>query len=541
MLVLLCRARRPLKVTELIDGIAVQLDPPKYNPRRRLKDTRALQQLCPGFIEVDTDHRKVSIVRLAHFSIREYLESERIMQHEDVSIFQVRPADADTEVARICLTVLLEPRVPVTSDDTREQGNYDLALYAAQHWPDHFREGRQNSNVELDVLRLFTDVEGKLENWIGIWNVDEAYPRAYESIEWKFESVVAPSIYYASLLGLYSIVAILLDSSILSARLTAARDASQEATDQPPRWGADINEESGCYSSALTAASARGDEKLVQLLIDHGAQVNNNDSVGRGCAIRVAAGYGHEGVILLLLKHGAKVNNVNRYSYRTVLQAAVEHGNERIVRLLLDKGAIVDEKGGDFYGGPLQAACGRGHIGLVKLLIDRGCDISKGCGDDGSALYEAAVSGHENVVQLLINNGADTNTRGGSYGSAIGAAAARGYLRILKLLVENGASVEGSLRYSSPLQFASAEGRMDIVAFLIGQAADVNRLLEHNRTALYYAAEHGHGVIVKLLLDSGADTTGHSAHSALECAAARGHKEIVQRLLREGVDANAGE
>ncbi|RYP57562.1 hypothetical protein DL770_010640 [Monosporascus sp. CRB-9-2] len=73
MLVLLCGAKRPLTVSELIDGIAVEInDTPSFNVKRRLKDANAIQQVCPGFIESAADPETQSVtVRIAHFSVQE--------------------------------------------------------------------------------------------------------------------------------------------------------------------------------------------------------------------------------------------------------------------------------------------------------------------------------------------------------------------------------------------------------------------------------------------------------------------------------------
>lgn len=77
---LLCCSKRLLTVPELIDGIAVELgDLPKFNPKRKLKNVDVIHQVCPGLIEVDVNTRDdQATVRIAHFSVQEYLESERI-------------------------------------------------------------------------------------------------------------------------------------------------------------------------------------------------------------------------------------------------------------------------------------------------------------------------------------------------------------------------------------------------------------------------------------------------------------------------------
>jgi hypothetical protein len=152
ILTLLCCAKRPLTVPELIDGTAVELgDIPRLNPEGRLLGEDAIRSVCPGLIEVDARlHDEVSIVRIAHFSVQEYLESERIIQHEAVT-FSVKRPEAHAEIASICLTYLLESELSRNSLES-----YPLALYAAKTWHGHFRDGHKDKHhVSHQAHRLF--------------------------------------------------------------------------------------------------------------------------------------------------------------------------------------------------------------------------------------------------------------------------------------------------------------------------------------------------------------------------------------------------
>ena len=57
----------------------------------------------------------------------------------------------------------------------------------------------------------------------------------------------------------------------------------------------------------LIGAAAHGHERVVELLIRRGAELNLQDSVG-GTALIAAASGGHERVVDLLLRHGAEIN-----------------------------------------------------------------------------------------------------------------------------------------------------------------------------------------------------------------------------------------
>lgn len=56
LLALLCCAKRPLPVAEVIEGIAVELgDKPRLNSDARLFDQDEVRRLSPGLLELDED------------------------------------------------------------------------------------------------------------------------------------------------------------------------------------------------------------------------------------------------------------------------------------------------------------------------------------------------------------------------------------------------------------------------------------------------------------------------------------------------------
>jgi ankyrin repeat protein len=517
VLTLLCCAKRPLTVPELIDGVAVELgDVLKFNSKRRLQNVDAIHEVCPGFIEIDMQlESDQATVRIAHFSVQEYLESPQ----RSGKAFSVRGLEAHAEIASICLTYLLEPALSTSSEPAEE---LPLAVYAAKHWHEHYHKGDATLyGVELQALRLFRDAGGKLTNWLRIWDVD-TYSERYTE---KMPSAV----YYASLLGLSSVVSKLL---------------SEESFDRldggpiPPNVSDLVNVRTGSHGFAITAAAYTGHEAVVRLLLDEGADVNVQ---GRyfGTALQAASLIGHEVIVRLLLDRGADVN-VQGGLYGTALQAASLIGHEVIVRLLLDRGADINIQGGE-YGTALQAALVEGHEAVVRLLLDKGADINVQGGYFGTALQAASYRGHEVIVRLLLDRGADVNVQGGEYGTALQAASYEGYEAVVRLLLDKGAdiNVQGG-RYGTALLAALVEGDEAIVRLLLDRGADVNIQGGYFGTALQAASYRGHEVVVRLLLDKGADVNvqGGEYKTALQAASYRGHEVIVRLLLDKGADIN---
>ncbi|KAK4072975.1 uncharacterized protein Triagg1_5652 [Trichoderma aggressivum f. europaeum] len=234
----------------------------------------------------------------------------------------------------------------------------------------------------------------------------------------------------------------------------------------------DVNLQAGKYGNALQAASLHGHVEMMQLLLDHGAQVNAQGGY-YGTALNAACQtlFSDHAVpaARLLLEHGADVN-IGGGEYGTALQAACAR-NPSITQLLLDHGADVNARGGR-YGTALQAACVCSPT-TVQLLLDRGADVNAEGGEYGTALQAACVD-NPSIVQLLLDHGADVNAKGGQYGTALQAACARNP-PIVQLLLDRGASVnaEGG-EYGTALQAALEYCDLDLVQLLVDRGADVN-------------------------------------------------------------------
>jgi|GEM_PF-2365874 len=126
--------------------------------------------------------------------------------------------------------------------------------------------------------------------------------------------------------------------------------------------------------TALITASVRGHLDTVQVLLEHGADVNAQDNTG-STALILAACYGHADIVRALLDHGADPN-VHKEGSTTALMYACSYCSVDMVRMLLDKGADVNAKGsmGEFGGmqTALSIAKGFGYSEIVEILKEKG-------------------------------------------------------------------------------------------------------------------------------------------------------------------------
>src|SRR5271154_6457625 len=127
----IAHAKERLKVDVLLHVIAVCLEPKRTDVNESdLVDVELLLSSCAGLVIVNKEDR---VIRLVHFTTQDYLKT------------RFRSVDANTSIARICLTylsfdVFSDP--PETEDAFKDLMNkYALSVYAAVCWGDHAREG----------------------------------------------------------------------------------------------------------------------------------------------------------------------------------------------------------------------------------------------------------------------------------------------------------------------------------------------------------------------------------------------------------------
>ena len=486
ILTLLCFARRPLTVEELIDGVAVEIhNSIGLNRKRRLQNPNGIRDICGGFIGIDSDvdyttegHDEdgmTATVRIAHSSVQEYLESERI-RHQKAAMFSLASVMGHADIAQICLTYLLERGLSEPRLDESIFKDYPLARYAAMHWYYHYETTTKPApGLDDCILRLFQS-QDSFVTWIKIHDPDRnrGSPIYHNR---SLDSIPSP-VYYASLLGL--------DQTLHE--LIKNWQSNSDVSEQ-------INAQGGRHGNALQAASVGGHVQVVQMLLEKGADVNNPGG-----------------------------------TFGNALQAASSGGHIQVVQMLLDKGAIVNAKGG-FFGNALQIASYKGHTQVLQVLLHKGAHVNEQGGFSNNALQAASINGHIQVVQMLLDNGANVNAQGGKFGNALHTASFGGHVQVVQMLLDMGADVNAqSGKFGNALQIASYEGHIRVVQMLLDKGADVNARGGKFGNALHTASFRGHVQVVQVLLNQHADITAEELSSALQEAKAGGHSGVVQLL-----------
>ncbi|KFX91129.1 hypothetical protein O988_07900 [Pseudogymnoascus sp. VKM F-3808] len=149
--------------------------------------------------------------------------------------------------------------------------------------------------------------------------------------------------------------------------------------------------------------------ELKQLIEIEKRAIENNVGKGKikeGTALQLAAKKGNEQLLRLLLQAGANVNSGGGGYDGDALQMAASNGNEQVVQLLLDAGANAESEATDYSRSGLQVAANYGHEQVIQLLLDAGADVNSTGGHYGSALEGAVQHGHSDISQRLRPHGA---------------------------------------------------------------------------------------------------------------------------------------
>ncbi|KAM0714156.1 hypothetical protein Q7P37_009890 [Cladosporium fusiforme] len=398
----LAYAERPLTATEVcqVTGIVTGEDC-RFDEDEVLEDSNDILRICSSLVSIATAGRGsnesddddddvtydqsfndeqgpgagVMYVRLAHFSVKEYLVSTR----PSIDSYRLRGQESHDTLATCCLVYLLRFNGDEWQDPDCESV-FSFARYASRFWTQHARISGKCSDQQRDLsTEIFTQNSAAFLSWMRFFDIDRPWDRNPD-IRRTLAALPKP-LYVASHEGLAQAVGAILDT------------------------GGDVNAQGGEYDNALQAASYGGHEKVVQMLLAAGADVNAQGGY-YGNALQAASSEGHEKVVQVLLAAGADVNAQGGL-VGNALQAASYGGHEKVVQMLLAAGADVNAQGG-YYGNALQAASFEGHEKVVQMLLAAGADVNAQGGRVGNALQAASYAGNEKVVQVLLAAGAET-------------------------------------------------------------------------------------------------------------------------------------
>ncbi|XP_026550756.1 ankyrin repeat and BTB/POZ domain-containing protein BTBD11 isoform X2 [Notechis scutatus] len=265
-----------------------------------------------------------------------------------------------------------------------------------------------------------------------------------------------------------------------------------------------INSMSEQGMTPLMYACVRGDEAMVQMLLDAGADLN-----------------------------AEVVNTPHKYPsvhpetrHWTALTFAVLHGHIPVVQLLLDAGAKVEgslEHGEENYSEtPLQLAAAAGNFELVSLLLERGADpmigtmyrngISMTPQGDMNSFSQAAAHGHRTEHAQLARCKHIRNV-------------------FRKLLAQPEKEKSDILSLEEIL--AEGTDLADSTPAPLCASRNSKARLKALKEAMYHSAEHGYVDVTIDIRSIGVPWTLHTWLESLRIAFQQHRRPLIQCLLKE--------
>ena len=293
--------------------------------------------------------------------------------------------------------------------------------------------------------------------------------------------------------------------------------------------GADLDARAYVEWTPLYAAANNGHLKIVQHLLKAGADMNLKTETG-GTALSAAAWQGHQDIVQCLLEHQGILESEAGQQTRT-LHSVVSRGNISLLKVLLDGGADIEaiNVDGDSL---LQTAVHHSQVAVVKLLLDRGANVSSKNNRGESALFSTVRANDTKVMGLLLAHGADIESTNDYNETPLELAADQGSGQMVHYLIDHGAQ-------STNLNLIpfTRNGDINMVHMLLRRGANRQRVgYNYGRIALHWAADYGMIELVKLLaLDqSDLDFMDAEGKTAVFYAAIHGHGNVVAYLQQRG-------
>src|ERR1700679_255387 len=201
----LAESIRPLRAEELAEILAIRFNPgvlPHYNMDWRAPNPEeAVLSACSSLITV-VDVGTSRVVQFSHFSVKEYLSSERLAKAGNhLSQYHIHPHSAHTILAQSSLSVLLAIDDQV---DKERMKNFPFASYAARYWVDHAQFDGVCSRIEVAMEQLFDKAKPHFSTWVWIYDIDHKFREImYEARPTPPDAV---PLYYATLCGFHDLI-----------------------------------------------------------------------------------------------------------------------------------------------------------------------------------------------------------------------------------------------------------------------------------------------------------------------------------------------
>ena len=450
-------AVRPLLVKELAEILAVDFGAsdgiPKLNEALRWEDQeQAVLSACSSLIAVIMDENDSRVVQFSHFSVKEFLTSDRLATSKmDASRYHHIPLEpAHTIMAQACLSVLLrlDPHIDVTSIEA-----FPLAEYAGEHFGDHAEFESVLSHIWDEVDHLLDANKSHYAVWFWLCR------GGWRNLTTRQSPDVTP-LYFVAKHGYRGLVNYLISK----------RPAEMNVR--------------GSYGTPLHAALRERHVDVAQLLLGHHVDVDVWDHNGN-TPLHLAVNRGLLSVTHTLVEHNADINMRNDSGdtplHRTVngwylKSEKTQDESLDVLRFLLEHGADPDAKSDENLS-PLHQAAYYGSAKGAQLMLEHGANIHARTGEGHTPLHRALTSLDSTMsaldmfldtIRCLLAHGADVDALDDNHATPLHVTSYWGCVEGARILLEHGANVHlEDNKGRTPFQVASEQDNTEIMQLLL--------------------------------------------------------------------------
>ena len=538
----------PLRVEELAEVLALDVDAggiPTFNAKWRWEDHEAAVLFaCSSLVSVIVDHGS-RVVQFSHFSVKEFLTSDRLTSMEDVSQFYIADEPSHLILSQACLGVMLS-----MDFRTSENSVKDIALlpYADEYWIDHSRVGEVELRIK-DALDCFFNLDEPHFEALIRRNYDEDFFRHFRvpsDEDPKGVLTAAILFYVASLSGLRCLAERLIVSNqqqIIGFRVQGWTLLHLIVGDGDPdvgfarlllAHGADVNSRPHCATRTPPHIASLQSQSHVES-VDGTDEIKNSPQIsGSDVSSESSEESSDDGLDF----------GYNKKSGFTPLHIAVSKGHLDMCQMLLDHKADVraqDNKGNT----PLHFAASEDHFEVAHMLLEHKANVNA-MDKEGSTPLQLAFEGwRADIVRLLLNHGAEAKVNGKCGNTLLHVAVLKRHIDICRILLGRNAEINFPNDHgSTPLLIASKYGPPDLVQLLLDHNADLDLCDSDGNTPLHYAAFGGQVEVALLLLKLNVDVnsrnkTGSTPLHLASAGFGEGHPDVVRLLLDHSADTQA--
>lgn len=280
--------------------------------------------------------------------------------------------------------------------------------------------------------------------------------------------------------------------------------------------------------SFLVQAIQRQNEYAIDLLIQHGAKLNQTDDKG-WTPLFYAIKTNRLQIVRKLIQKGASVTWISHNQKDTPLNIAVQLGHKAIVQELLQAGAKPFLRVLEKQDLPLVRGFNNNDKPIIELLLkyttskewDLGYyfepetilyqinrlkyALSLGMRANDELLRVAIVNERSEAVNLILKYKANWTTNAQKDEAAVYEAFEKGNIAIATELIKSGIDVNATVKDKKPLLIQAIEqNSLILVSQLLNNGVNINTVNANGQSALHLAIQQNNYQIIKLLVDRNA-------------------------------------